>query len=78
MINWEWMNIIRKIVKKIRNPCKSVTLKHIYFRLISKDFFTMENMFKYKMVKYNNRCKRCGEVKHIGTYFGNAKNQKNL
>jgi hypothetical protein len=47
---------------KFRNQCKNVKLRHIiYFRLISKDFFTMEKMFKYKMVN-NNKCIRCAEV----------------
>jgi hypothetical protein len=46
---------------KLRQQCKNVKLRHIYSRLISKDFFTMERMFKYKMVE-NNTCKRCGEV----------------
>jgi hypothetical protein len=52
---------------KFRHQCKNVKLRHIYFRLISKDFFTMEKMFKYKMVN-NNKCKRCEEVetyKHL-------------
>jgi hypothetical protein len=52
---------------KFRHQCKNEKLRHIYFRLISKDFFTMEKMFKYKMVN-NNKCKRCGDVetyKHL-------------
>ena len=48
-------------ISKFRNQCKNVKLRHIYFRLISKDFFTMEKMFKYKMVN-NNKCTRCAEV----------------
>ena len=51
----------KKYIIKFRNQCKNVKLRHIYFRLISKDFFTMEKMFKYKMVN-NNKCKRCGEL----------------
>jgi hypothetical protein len=47
---------------KFRHQCKNAKLRHIYFRLISKDFFTMEKMFKYKMVT-NNGCKRCQEIK---------------
>ena len=48
-------------IGKFRNQCKNVKLRHIYFRLIHKDFFTMEKMLKYKMVN-DNKCKRCGEV----------------
>jgi hypothetical protein len=48
-------------INKFRYQCKNVKLRHLYFRLISKDFFTMEKMFKYKMVN-NYKCKRCGEV----------------
>jgi hypothetical protein len=40
-----------------RNQCKNVKLRHIYFSLISKDFFTVEKMFRYKMVDYG-KCKR--------------------
>ena len=48
-------------ILKFRKQCKNVKLRHIYLRLISKEYFTMEKMFKYKMVD-NNKCKRCGEV----------------
>jgi hypothetical protein len=54
-------------ISKFRHQCKNVKLRHIYFRLISKDFFTMEKMFKYKTFD-NNKCKRCGEIetyKHL-------------
>ena len=54
-------------ISKFRYQCKNVKLRHIYFRLISKDFFTMEKMFKYKMVN-NDKCMRCAEVetyKHL-------------
>ena len=55
-IDYKKENII-----KFRHQCKNVKLRHIYFRLISKDFFTMEKMFKYKMVNCN-KCKRCGNI----------------
>ena len=51
----------KEFIGKFRNQCKNVKLRHTYFRLIHKDFFTMEKMLKYKMVN-DNRCKRCGEV----------------
>jgi hypothetical protein len=52
---------------KFRKQCKNVRLRHIYFRLISKDFYTMERMLKYKMVN-DNKCKKYEEVedyKHL-------------
>ena len=33
-------------------------LRHIYYRLISRDFFTMEKIQKYKMVT-TDKCQRC-------------------
>ena len=32
----------KEFIGKWRNQCKNVKLRHIYFRLIYKDFFTME------------------------------------
>ena len=51
-------------------------LRHIYFRLISKDFYTMEKMFKYKMVN-NNKCIRCGAIetyRHLLWECGESRN----
>jgi hypothetical protein len=62
-------------IMKFRDQCKNVKLRHIYYRLISRDFFTMEKMFKYKMV-INNRCKRCEEIetyKHLIWDFREAR-----
>ena len=53
------VNYNKEFIGKFRKQCKNVKLRHIYFRLISKDFFTREKMFKYKMID-NNKCKRCG------------------
>jgi hypothetical protein len=61
------MDFNKENVSKLRYQCKNVKLRHIYFRLISKDFYTMDKMFRYKMVN-NNNCKRCDEVedfKHL-------------
>jgi hypothetical protein len=35
-------------ISKFRLQYKNVKLRHIYFKLISEDFFAMEKMFKYK------------------------------
>ena len=64
-------------INKFRQQCKNVKLRHIYFRLISKDFFTMEKMFKYKMVS-NNKCKRCGEVETYKHLLWECREAKNI
>ena len=54
-------------ITRVRSQCKNVKLRHIFYRLVSRDFFTKEKMFKYKMCD-NNLCVRCGEVetyKHL-------------
>jgi hypothetical protein len=35
-------------IVKFRSQCKNLKLRHIYFRLISKDFFTMEKCINIK------------------------------
>jgi hypothetical protein len=62
---------------KFRNQCKNVKLRHIYFRLISKDFFTMEKMFKYKMVN-SDKCKRCGDVESYKHMLWECREAKNI
>jgi hypothetical protein len=62
---------------KFRKQCKNVRLRHIYFRLISRDFFTMEKMHKYKMVS-NNKCKRCGEVENYKHLLWECRDAKRI
>jgi hypothetical protein len=62
---------------KFRYQCKNVKLRHIYYRLITKDFFTMEKMFKYRMVD-NNKCKRCGEVETYKHLLWECREAKNI
>jgi hypothetical protein len=70
-IDYKKENII-----KFRKQCKNVKLRHIYFRLISKDFYTIERMYKYKMVN-NNKCKRCEEIEdYKNTLYENVERQK--
>ena len=57
----ETIDYNKKFIGKFRKQCKNVKLRYIYFRLVSKDFFTMEKMLKYKMVN-SDKCSRCGEV----------------
>ena len=54
------VNFDNNNIKKFRHQCKNVKLRHIYYRLISKDFFTREKMLKYKMVT-SDRCLRCNQ-----------------
>jgi hypothetical protein len=51
----------KEFIGRLRKQCKNVQMRHIYFRLVSKDFFTMEKMFKYEMVN-SDKCSRCREV----------------
>ena len=46
---------------KFREQCKNVKLRHIYFRLVSRDFYTKERMFRFRM-SLNDQCERCGAV----------------
>jgi zinc-binding in reverse transcriptase len=48
-------------IMKFRSQCKNVKLRHIFFRLISKDFFAKDRMYKRRMVM-DNICSRCGGV----------------
>ena len=60
-------NFDKNNITKFRHHCKNVKLRHIYYRLISRDFFTMEKMLKYKMTA-TDRCQRCNEketYKHL-------------
>jgi hypothetical protein len=64
-------------INKFRYQCKNAKLRHIYFRLISKDFFTMDKMFKYKMVN-SNKCKRCGDVETYKHLLWECREAKNI
>jgi hypothetical protein len=50
-----------------RRNVKNVKLRSIFYRLINKDFFTKERMFKFKMINESS-CERCGleeTTKHL-------------
>ena len=52
---------------QFRESCKNVKLRHTYFRLVSRDFYTKDRMFRFGMSR-NDQCERCGEVetyKHL-------------
>jgi exonuclease III len=46
-------------IEIFRGQCKNVKLRHIYYRLISRDFYTKERMLRFKMSR-NDECERCG------------------
>ena len=48
-------------IMKFRRQCKNVKLRHIYYRLISKDFFAKDRMYNRRMVS-DNICLRCGGI----------------
>jgi hypothetical protein len=57
----------RRQILRVRKQVTNVHLRNIFYRLISKDFFTGERMLRFKMVD-NDRCKQCNEVetfKHL-------------
>ena len=37
-----------KQISKFRDQCKNVKLRHIYLRLVSRDFYTKERMLRFK------------------------------
>ena len=46
---------------KFRDQCKNMKLRNIYFRLVSRDFYTKERMLRFGMSR-NDQCERCGLV----------------
>lgn len=61
------VNYDKTQIALFRRQCKNIKLRHIFFRLISKDFFTKEKMFRFGMCN-DNQCTRCGETetfKHL-------------
>ena len=44
-----------------RRQCKNVKLRHIYYRLISRDLCTKERMLRFCM-SLDNLCTRCGSI----------------
>ncbi len=46
---------------KFRSQCKEVKMRNVFYRLLNKDFFYAERMFRYRMVE-SPSCKRCGET----------------
>ena len=54
-------------IGKFRNQCKNIKLRHMYLRLVNRDFYTKERMLRFRM-SLSDACERCGEVetyKHL-------------
>jgi hypothetical protein len=49
---------------QFRRQCKEVKLRNTFYRLINKDFFTAERMFRYRMTESPN-VNRCGEIETV-------------
>jgi hypothetical protein len=50
-------------IKNLRKQCKEVKLRNVFYRLINKDFFTAERMYRYKMTPTSS-CPRCGDIEN--------------
>ena len=48
-------------IGKFRNQCKNIKLRHMYLRLVNRDFYTKERMLRFRM-SLSDACERCGEV----------------
>lgn len=48
-------------ITRFRMQCKEVKMRNVFYRLLNKDFFYAERMFRYKMVN-SPECTRCGET----------------
>ena len=46
---------------KFRSLCQNMKLRHIYYRLITRDFYTKQRMFRFRM-RLDDRCMRCGMI----------------
>jgi exonuclease III len=59
--NLENFTFDMETISKFRVQCKEVKMRNVFYRLLNKDFFYAERMFRYKMVE-SPTCKRCGEI----------------
>ena len=48
-------------ITMFRDQCKNIKLRNVYFRLVSRDFYTKERMLRFGMSR-DDRCERCGEI----------------
>ena len=46
-------------IDTFRRYCKNIKLRHIYFRLVTRDFYTKEKMLRFGMSR-DDDCERCG------------------
>ena len=55
-------------IGKFRNQCKNIKLRHMYLRLVNRDFYTKERMLRFRM-SLSDACERCGEVETYKQLF---------
>ena len=60
-----------------RQQCKNIKLRHIYYRLITRDFYTKERMFRFRMSR-DDECERCGEVETYRHLFWECRESRRV
>jgi hypothetical protein len=60
-----------------RRSCKNVKLRHIFFRLMNKDFYSKDRMFRFKMID-NEICDRCGQTETFRHLLWECKESKKI
>jgi hypothetical protein len=61
--NLQDFNFDMNNIRKFRKQCKEVKQRNVFYRLLNKDFFTAEQMYRYKM-NTSPLCMRCGEIEN--------------
>ena len=62
---------------KFRNQCKNVKLRHMYLRLVSRDFYTKERMLRFRMSRTDD-CEMCGEVETYRHLFWECRESRRV
>lgn len=48
-------------IRRFRKQCKEVKMRNVFYRLLNRDFFYAERMFRYRMTDSPD-CTRCGQT----------------
>ena len=48
-------------LQRFRDQCHHIKLRHVYYRLVARDFYTKERMLRFRMSR-TDECERCAEV----------------
>ena len=60
-----------------RRQYKNVKLRHIYYRLITRDFYTKERILRFRMSR-DDECERCGEVETYRHLFWECRESRSV